>query len=81
MYKNKVLNNIKLTYKLIKFLINIKEEIIEWARLVRENRLTNAHQKLIMNKALEIDELLRDVGVEWIYDYEKNQKIKANIGR
>lgn len=75
------MKNIKLNYKLIKFLINIKEEMIEWARLVRENRLTNAHQKLIMNKALEIDELLRDVGVEWIYNYEKNQKIKANIGR
>ena len=75
------MNNILLVYKLIKNLINVKEEIIKWARLARENKLTSSHQKLMMNKAFEIDEFLRDIGVEWIFDYEKNQKIKEKMGR
>lgn len=75
------MNNLQLTYKLIKNLIDVKEEMVEWARLAREHKLTSTHQKIMMNKAFEIDELLRDIGVEWIHDYEENLKIKANIGR
>ncbi len=75
------MNNILLTYKLIKNLINVKEELIEWARLARENKPTSSHQKIMMNKAFEIDEFLRDIGVEWIHDYEENQKIKVSIGK
>lgn len=75
------MNNLQLTYKLIKNLIDVKEGMLEWARLARENKLTSSHQKLMMNKAFEIDEFLREIGVEWIYDYEENQKIKASIGK
>jgi hypothetical protein len=33
----------------------------------------------MMNKAHEIDELLREIGIEWIEDYEANKKIKASL--
>ena len=52
------MNNLQLTYKLIKNLIDVKEEMVEWARLAREHKLTSTHQKIMMNKAFEIDELL-----------------------
>ncbi len=42
--------------------------MVEWARLAREKRLTITHQKLMMNKAFEIDEFLRDIYVKWIHD-------------
>ncbi len=59
--------------------MNLKEELVNWGRLSREGKLTNIHEKGMMKHAYEIDELLRDIGVEWINDYEANLKIKATI--
>jgi len=73
------LNNIEITYKLIKKTMALKEELVVWARLSREKKLGELHEKSMMKKAFEIDELLREIGVDWINDYEANQKIKSTI--
>lgn len=73
------MNNIEITYKLIKKTMALKEELVVWARLSREKKLGELHEKSMMKKAFEIDELLREIGVDWINDYEANQKIKSTI--
>ena len=57
----------------------LKEELVTWARLSREEKLSAVHEKKMMKNALEIDELLRDIGVDWIKDYEANLKIKSDL--
>jgi len=76
-----MLSNLQITYKLIKLLLTIKEELVEWARLSRENKLNQSQQNGMMNKAYEIDGLLKEIGIEWVNDYEQNKKIKASIGK
>lgn len=68
-----------MTYKLVKKIMVLKEELVKWGRLSRESKLTESHELGMMKEALEIDELLREIGVEWIADYEANQKIRASI--
>ncbi len=74
------MNNLELTYKLTKSLINVRTELTEWARLSREGKLNDFHEKNMIKNAFEIDELLKEVGIEWIKDYEANMKIKKSIG-
>jgi hypothetical protein len=59
--------------------MNLKEDLVDWARLSRENNLNKSHETGMMKKAYEIDEFLREIGIEWIKDYEENQKIKAHL--
>ena len=59
--------------------MSIQQELVDWGRLSRENKLSETHQKNMMKNAFEIDELLREIGVDWIKDYEANQKIRANL--
>lgn len=59
----------------------LKEELVTWARLSREDKLSSIHEKKMMKHALEIDELLREIGVDWIEDYEANQKIRSDISK
>jgi len=73
------LNDLNVTYKLVKKIMNLREELVGWARQSRENKLSDYHQKRMMKHAFEIDELLREIGVEWVTDYEANQQIRANI--
>lgn len=73
------MNNLELTYKLTKSLINVRSELTEWARLSREGKLNDFHEKNMIKHAFKIDELLKEVGVEWIKDYEENMKIRNNM--
>jgi hypothetical protein len=73
------LNNIEITYQLVKKLIEMREDLANWARSSRENRFSEIHEKQMLKKAFEIDELLREVGTEWITDYEENIEIKKNL--
>ena len=73
------MSDLHVTYKLVKRIIFLREELVSWARLSREEKLSNIHEKKMMNHALEIDELLREIGIDWIKDYEANQKIKSNL--
>ena len=75
------MNDLQVTYKLVKKIMSLKEELLLLARLSRENKLTNMHEKGMMKKAFEIDELLREIGVDWIEDYEANLKIKSKIAQ
>lgn len=75
------MNDLHVTYKLIKKIISLREELVAFARLSREKKLTEIHEKGMMNKAFEIDELLREIGIDWINDYEANLKIKSSIGK
>ena len=75
------MNELQITYKLVKKIMDLREELVSWGRLSRENKLTNTHEKFMMKHAFEIDELLREIGVEWINDYEANQKIKTFISK
>ena len=69
----------QVTYKLVKRIMFLKEELVTWARLSREDKLSSNHEKRMMKHALEIDELLREIGVDWIEDYEANLKIKSDL--
>lgn len=60
-------------------MVHLQKEIANWARLSRENKLTEIHQKSMMNDAYDIDRMLREIGVEWINDYEANQIIKSRL--
>jgi hypothetical protein len=73
------LNDLQVTYKLVKKIMGLREDLVNWGRLSRESKLNDIHEKGMMKHAYEIDELLRDIGVEWINDYEANLKIKATI--
>ena len=73
------MNNLETTYKLTKTLVGIRDEIANWARLSRGNKLSDIHEKRMMKSAYEIDELLKEIGTEWIRDYEENQKIRVSI--
>jgi len=73
------LNDLHVTYTLIKKIMSLREELVVLARLSREKKITDIHEKRMMKRAFEIDELLRDIGVEWIKEYEDNKKIKASI--
>ena len=75
------MNDLQVTYKLVKKIMSLKEELLLLARLSRENKLTDMHEKGMMKKAFEIDELLREIGVDWIEDYEANLKIKSKIAQ
>ena len=59
--------------------MSLREDLVDWGRLSRESKLSDIHEKSMMKQAYEIDELLREIGVEWINDYEANLKIKAAI--
>ena len=59
--------------------MSLREELLDWARSSRENKMNEVQEKEMMNQAFEIDEILRDIGIDWIKDYEANQKIKSNI--
>lgn len=74
------MNNLELTYKMTKLLIHIKSELTEWARISREGKLNNFHEKNMIKNAYEIDKLLNEVGIDWVNDYEENLKIKKSIG-
>lgn len=80
-FRNTVLNNLEASYKLIKKSIALKEELTTWARLSRENKLSDIHGKRMMKRAFEIDTLLREIGTEWIFDYEANKKIKSSLNK
>lgn len=73
------MNNLEVTYKLVKKVMVLKEELVNWGRLSRESKLTQSHELGMLNQAHEIDELLREIGVEWVEDYEANQKIRESI--
>lgn len=73
------MNDLQMTYKLVKKVMVLKEELVNWGRLTRESKLTETHQLGMMKQAQEIDELLREIGVEWVDDYEANQKIRASL--
>ena len=73
------MNSLEVTYKLVKRIMFLKEELVCWARLSREEKLSSVHEKKMMKHALEIDELLREIGVDWINDYEANLKIKSEL--
>lgn len=73
------MNELETTYKLVKSIMGVKEELVTWARLSREDKISAYHEKSMMKHALEMDELLRDIGVDWIKDYEDNQKIKSTL--
>lgn len=73
------MNNLEVTYKVVKKIMNLREELVNWARHSRESKFAEIHQKEMMNEAFEIDEILREIGIEWINDYEANKKIKSNI--
>lgn len=73
------MNELETTYKLVKSIMGVKEELVTWARLSREDKISDYHEKRMMKHALEMDELLRDIGVDWIKDYEANKKIKSNL--
>lgn len=73
------MNELEITYKLVKRIISVKEELLTWARLSREDKISEYHQKRMMKHALDMDELLREIGVDWIKDYEANQKIKSDL--
>ena len=68
-----------MTYKLVKKVMVLKEELVNWGRLTRESKLTETHQLGMMKQAQELDELLREIGVEWVDDYEANLMIKKKI--
>ena len=61
--------------------MSLREDLLKWARYSRESKLSDIHQKRMMNHALQIDELLREMGSEWINDYETNRVVKKNIHR
>lgn len=73
------MNDLQATYKLVKKIMILKEELVSWGRLSRQGKLTEVHEKVMMKHAFDIDELLREIGVEFINDYESNQKIKASL--
>ncbi len=75
------MNDLNITYKLIKQLMDLRNELTHWARISREKNFSEIHQKQMFKKALEIDELLREIGTEWIDDYEENNKIKQIINK
>ncbi|MBK7105345.1 MAG: hypothetical protein IPH62_08680 [Ignavibacteriae bacterium] len=70
---------IETTYKLIKKLIDVKFELTNWARASREGEFSEINGKQMNIKALEIDNLLREIGTEWITDFEENMKLKNKI--
>ncbi|MCB0730996.1 MAG: hypothetical protein KDC88_08185 [Ignavibacteriae bacterium] len=73
------MENLEVTYKLIKKLECVKEELVDWARLSREKKMNEKQIKNMMTRAHGIDELLREIGIEWVEDYEANKKIKASL--
>ena len=75
------MNSLEITYKLIKQLISLRDELTSWARISREKKFSQIHQQQMTKKALEIDELLREVGTEWVDDYEENNKIRQIINK
>ena len=75
------MNNLDISYKLIKQLMTLRDELTSWARISREKNFSEFHQNQMIKKALEIDELLREVGTEWIDDYEENNKIRQVINK
>ena len=73
------MKELEITYRLVKRIISVKEELLTWARLSREDKISEYHEKRMMKHALEMDELLREIGVDWIKEYEVNQKIKSDL--
>ncbi|MCB0750492.1 MAG: hypothetical protein KDC52_03350 [Ignavibacteriae bacterium] len=73
------MNNIQTTYNLMKTLMVLRDDLANWARISREDKFSETHQKQMNNKALEIDELLREIGTEWITDYEENIALKKKF--
>jgi hypothetical protein len=59
--------------------MHLRRELLEWARYARENNFKDIHHKNMTKEAYEIDEILRKFGVEWVEDYELNNKIKTKI--
>ena len=73
------MNELQTIYSLVKQIIKTKEELVTWARLSRENNLTSQQEVNMMKHAFEIDELLREIGIDWIEDYEANNKIREKM--
>ena len=74
-----ILNNLEITYKLTKKMMQLREEIINWARISRESDLKEIHRKKMMEESYEIDTILREIGIDWIEDYEANNKIREKM--
>ncbi|MFZ1290000.1 MAG: hypothetical protein WAR79_07910 [Melioribacteraceae bacterium] len=73
------MNEIETTYYLVKKLIDVRDELANWSRVSREGEFSDIHSRQMNNKALEIDKLLREIGTEWITDFEENLKVKNKI--
>ncbi|MBI1930980.1 MAG: hypothetical protein HYS24_00400 [Ignavibacteriales bacterium] len=73
------LNELETTYYLINKLLKVRDELTNWSSLIRKDLFSDFHNKQMVNLAFEIDELLRDIGIEWITDFEENMKIKNKI--
>ncbi len=71
--------NIDTTYQLIKKMMQIRDDLANWSRLSRENKLTEFHQINMVKKSHEIDEFLREIGTEWTVDYEENIEVRKII--
>jgi hypothetical protein len=74
-----IVNDLQATYQLTKKMILLREEITNWARISRESKISENDQRWMMIRALEIDELLREIGTDWLTEYEQNIKFRAVI--
>jgi len=58
--------------RLVKELQNQRQMLIKWAREHRQNNFGRKQEIEMMQKALEIDKLMRFLGVEWLEDESVN---------
>ena len=58
-------------------MMQLREEIINWARISRESDLKEIHRKKMMEESY--DTILREIGIDWIEDYEANNKIREKM--
>ena len=73
------MNDLEVTYRLLKKMINLRDKLLNWARQSRENKLSETQLGGMMQEAHKIDELLREIGVEWLNDYESNIKARSKV--
>lgn len=73
------MNELETAYQLINKLLKVRDELTNWSSLIRKDSFSDFHNKQMVNLAFEIDELLREIGIEWIIDFEENLKIKNKL--
>ena len=64
-------NELDIAYRLTKELMRLRKELPKWAQLFRQEKFSRSHEMEMMQRALEIDKLLRFLGMDWVEEYER----------